>query len=53
VGFDATSTEQVLFLKQHSAELLTSLELTVEEDLVNILITEDGKTLSAEFGGYQ
>jgi hypothetical protein len=52
-GFDTTTTEQVLFLKQHSAELLTSLELTVEEDLVNILITEDGKTVSAEFGGYQ
>jgi len=54
-GFDTTSTEQVLFLKQRAAELLTSSELSDEgdEDIVNILITEDGKILSAEFGGYQ
>jgi hypothetical protein len=52
-GMDATSTEQILFLKQQVAELITSLELTDEEDVVNTLITEDGKTLSAEFGGYQ
>jgi hypothetical protein len=54
-GFDTTTTEQVIFLKQSIAELLTSLELSDEGDrnIVNILITEDGKTLSAEFGGYQ
>jgi hypothetical protein len=51
-GFDATSTEQVLFLKASIAELLTSFELATEEE-VNTLITEDGKPLSAEFGGYQ
>ena len=54
-GFDTAITEQVLFLKQSAAELLTSSELSDEGDgdIVNILITEDGKILSAEFGGYQ
>jgi len=50
-GFDLEDSEQVRFLKSSTAELLTSFELATDEDVVNILITEDGRTLSAEFGG--
>jgi hypothetical protein len=52
-GFDLEDSEQVRFLKSSAAELLTSFELAVDGDVLNTLITEDGRTLSAEFGGYQ